>query len=159
MTEHEVTQNHLAALIAGSLSSAEATKVRGHIAVCAECTRQRDALIAMAKTVRNLPHPELTGAQLGRLAALARARRDEVMEQRQQRWVITALAVYAWVMFLCSLLLLTPLNHALEKQFGWPPVVSGLTTLILWGTFCWTISFGLVPLLHLHKIHRQEKRL
>lgn len=159
MNDHAVTQGNLAALIAGSLPDAEQIKARAHLAECAECTRQLEHLFTLANTVKRLPHPELTNAQLTRFTALARARRQEVIERRQHRWVMAALAIYGWVMFLFSLALFSPLNHALEKQFGWPPLVSGLTSLILWGTSCWTIGFGLIPLLHLHKINRQEKPL
>jgi anti-sigma factor RsiW len=159
MNDHEVTQRNLSALIAGSLPDADEIKAREHLAKCPECTRRLDGLFTLANSVKTLPHPELSNMQLARLTALARARRHEVMERRQHRWVMATLAIYGWVMFLFSLALFSPLNHALEKQFGWPPLVTGLTSLILWGTFCWTIGFGLVPLLHLHKVNRQEKPL
>ena len=159
MTEHEVTQRNLAALIAGLLPSAEETRARAHMAACAECHRQLEGLITLAKTVKRLRNPELTTAQLARLTALARARRQEVMEQRQHHWVLVALAIFGWMLFLSSLALLGPMNHALQNQFGWSPLVTGLTGLTLWGTFCWAIAFGLIPLLHLHRFTRQEKPL
>lgn len=159
MNEHEVTQRNLAGLITGSLPGAEEIKAREHMAGCAECTRQLEHLFTLAKTMKRLPHPELTTAQLTRLTAMARARRQEVMEQRQHHWVLVALAIFGWVMFLSSLTLLGPLNHALQNQFGWSPLVTGLTGLTLWGTFCWAIAFGLIPLLHLHRFTRKEKPL
>ncbi|MBZ5535993.1 MAG: zf-HC2 domain-containing protein [Acidobacteriia bacterium] len=159
MNEHASTQRNIAALIAGSLPDAEQTRARAHMAKCAECARQLEHLFTLAKTVKRLPHPELTNAQLTRFTALARVRRQEVIERREHHWVMATLAIYGWVMFLFSLALLIPMNHALEKQFGWPPLVTELTSLILWGTLCWTIGFGLVPLLHLYKLNRQERSL
>jgi anti-sigma factor RsiW len=159
MTEHEMTRKNLAALIAGSLSNEDDSRTRAHLSKCAECARHLNTLSSLAGTLRNFPPPEFSQRKLTRLTALVQERRDEIIERQQYHRVIAVLAVYSWVMFLLSLSLLSPLNHALEKQFGWPPLIAGLTNLILWGIFCWTIGFGLIPLLHIYKINRQEKRL
>lgn len=159
MNEHEIVLRNLSALVTGSLSTREESILREHVARCAECARQLGGWTSLSQAVKNLADPELTTRQLARITTLAQARRQEVLEKRHHRWVVIALAIYAWLLFLVSLPMLSALGRLIGRSYGVPPVATALVALTLWGTFCWMVGFGLVPLLQSHRMNRREKWL
>jgi anti-sigma factor RsiW len=147
MSEHEKTRKNLQALVAGLLSAEEERAASAHLAHCAECSRQVEIWRRLAGSLERLPEVAPAPARLARIAALARARRQEVMETRWNRLVLTGLVICGWMCFLIPLPLAPTVLRWVGGWLGLPSLVAGVLLLGSWWLFGWSIGMGLLPLL------------
>ena len=157
MTEHEAIRAQLAALAAGALSEAESAAVRGHLAACALCAAELERWQRLGRALAQLPAAEPSAVRVGRIAALAAARRWQVLERRWNRLVLTGLILYGWALFLVIWPLLPTVTEWLSQQLRLPGFAVVLLALSLWWSFCWVIGLGLLPLLRDEKAELEEK--
>lgn len=159
MRDHSQVGKGLAALAAGTLSGEEETRMRAHLAECADCARALERWQRLLTAVERLPEATLPPASLARIAARARARREEVLERSWNRLVFAGLVLYGWALFLVVLPLLPTGVSWVAEQFAvhWFAVV--VLGLGLWWTFCWVIGLALLPLLRGQKVQLEEKIL
>ncbi len=157
MNEHETIHAKLAALAAGTLSDAEAAAARAHVAACAPCAAELARWRRLGRAVTQLPAAEPSTARVARIAALATARRWQVLERRWNRLVLTGLILYGWALFLVVWPLLPTATDWLSQQLRLPGFAVMLLALSLWWSFCWVIGLGLLPLLRDDKAELEEK--
>lgn len=157
MNEHEKTQSSLPQLIAGTLSPSEAIQVRSHLAECGECARQEQVWRGLARAMKRIPETTPTPVRLARIAALAQARREEVLEHRWNRLVLTGLVLYGWALFVVSVPLLPAGVKWLEMHLALPLPAVVILALIFWWSFCWVIGLALLPLLREQRADLEEK--
>lgn len=153
MSDHKEIRAKLAELLAGGLPAKQEAAVRAHVAECGECARELELWKRLTAGLRRVPATLPTPARLARIAALAQARRAEVLEQRRNRLVLTGLALYGWALFLAAW-------PALESLTGWLGVSGSAVAPVAvlgWVTFTWMISFALLPLLRSLKATGKEK--
>lgn len=153
MSDHKEIRAKLAELLAGGLPAKQEAAVRAHVAECGECARELELWKRLTAGLRRVPATSPTPARLARIAALAQARRAEVLEQRRNRLVLTGLALYGWALFLAAW-------PALESLTGWLGVSGSAVAPVAvlgWVTFTWMISFALLPLLRSLKATGKEK--
>ena len=157
MTEHETIRAKLAALAAGTLSEAETAAARAHLDACAKCAAEFAGWQRLGRAVTQLPAPEPSAARVARIAALATARRWQVLERRWNRLVLTGLILYGWALFLVAWPLLPTATDWLSQQLRLPGFAVVLLALSLWWSFCWVIGLGLLPLLRDERAELEEK--
>ena len=157
MSEHETISSKLAELAAGTLSEAEAAAARRHLAACALCGVEFARWQQLGRAVTQLPAAEPSAARVARIAALATARRWQVLERRWNRLVLTGLILYGWALFLVAWPLLPTATDWLSQQLRLPGFAVALLALSLWWSFCWVIGLGLLPLLRGEKPELEEK--
>lgn len=157
MNEHETIRAKLAALAAGALSKVETAAVRAHLAACAPCAAEFAGWQRLGRAVTQLPAAEPSAARVARIAALAAARRWQVLERRWNRLVLTGLILYGWALFLVVWPLLPTATDWLSQQLRLPGFAVMLLALSLWWSFCWVIGLGLLPLLRDDKAELEEK--
>lgn len=135
MNDHDAVKSMLVDFAAGTLPTDHHGRVRSHLALCAECTRDSAFLQRIVPIVRNLPAPEMNRASLLRIAGLAAARRIEVIERRRRTLLIIAAALLGWMLVIISL----PLWQWLaERASAWsgmqltagPPTAFALSALL-----------------------------
>jgi len=159
MNEHRQAREKLAALVAGTLAAHEAARVRAHLAACPECSREEEVWRRLLGAVERFPEAQPAPARLARIAARAEARRQELLEQRWNRLVLTGLVLYGWALFVVVLPLLPLGVRWLAEQFSlhWFAVV--ILGLGLWWSFCWVIGLSLLPILRAQRRQLEEKIL
>jgi len=157
MSEHETIRTRLAALVAGTLSEAEATAARAHLGKCAACAAEFARWQKLERAVTQLPAAEPSAASVARIAALAAARRWQVLERRWNRLVLTGLVLYGWALFVVIWPLLPTVTGWLSEQLHLPWFAVVGVVLVLWWSFCWVIGLGLLPLLRSDKAELEEK--
>lgn len=162
MSEREFAPQNLSDLMAGLLPHDPPRGKGGtqaHVTRCAECARQMDEFQRLVTSVVQMPAANLSSSSVARMAALAQSRREEVLERRHHRRIVTGLAVYAWLLFLVSLPLFSTLGSLVGKRLGLSPLPAGLIAMALGGTICWMVGFGMIPLLQSHKKNQKERWL
>lgn len=153
---HEKAQKNLVALMAGGLSHGEETALRAHLQACAECSRQLEVWQRLTTSLQRTPATLPTPARLNRIAALARARREEVLVQRWNRLVLTGLVAFGWVLSLVTLQGIWSANQWLAEWTGWGAMADPVVPVLFWLAFTWMTALGLLPLLREHKNSMQE---
>ncbi|HSC77817.1 MAG TPA: zf-HC2 domain-containing protein [Candidatus Acidoferrales bacterium] len=157
MSEHEKIRARLAALTAGTLSVAEAAEAKAHLAACASCASEFARWQRLERAVTQLPAAEPSTVSVSRIAALATARRWQVLERRWNRLVLTGLILYGWALFLVIWPLLPTVTEWLSQQLRLPWFAVVGLALLLWWSFCWVIGLGLLPLLRDERPELEEK--
>lgn len=156
MSEHETARQKLAMLATGALSPDEEICIRAHLAACRACAREeqvwRGLLRALARVPETIPAP----GRLARIAALAQARREEVLAKRWNRLVLVGLALYGWTWFLLTWPLLSTMGDWLAGRLALPAFAVALVGAGLWWLFCWVIGLALLPLLRGQKVDVKE---
>lgn len=159
MNEHRQVREKLAALVAGTLTVDEAAQVRAHLAACPQCRREEEVWQRLLGAMQRLPVTLPGPARLARIAARAEARRQEVLEQRWNRLVLTGLVLYGWALFVVVLPLLPVGVRWLAEQFSLHWFVVVVLGLGLWWSFCWVIGLSLLPVLRAQRRQLEEKIL
>lgn len=157
MSEHEKTRKNLAALAAGALSAEEDARLRAHLAACPECRRQEQLWRRLLGAMQRIPETVPTPARLARVVALAQARREEVLEKRWNRLVLTGLVLYGWALFIVTLPLAPAAVSWLSERLALPWFAVIILALGLWWSFCWVIGLALLPLLRRPEVDLEEK--
>jgi anti-sigma factor RsiW len=159
MNEHEQTRKNLAALEAGLLTADEEAAARAHLAACPDCAREADVWRRLRAAVEGIPETLPAPARLHRLAALAQAHREGVLEKRWNRLVLTGLVLYGWALWIVVAPLLPVVIDWLAARLAlpWPAVV--VLGLAFWWSFCWVIGLALLPLLRQREAELEEKVL
>ncbi len=157
MGEHEKIRASLAALVAGTLSAEEEAAVRSHLAGCPECAGEEQVWRRLLEGYKRVPETPPAPARLARIAALAERHREEVLERRWNRLVLTGLVVYGWALFLVAWPLLPTLMEWVEARLALPSLALVVLALGLWWSFCWVIGLGLLPLLRRPPAEAKEK--
>lgn len=152
-------RKNLAALAAGTLTPQEAAGARAHLAECAACGREFESWRRLLLALERLPEAALSPATLSRLAARAITRREEVLERRWNRLVLTGLVLYGWALFAVVLPLLPTGVGWLAQRLSLHWFVVTLLALGLWWSFCWVIGLALLPLFRALKVEVEEKAL
>ncbi|HKZ53381.1 MAG TPA: zf-HC2 domain-containing protein [Candidatus Acidoferrales bacterium] len=159
MNQHQQTREKLAALVAGLLAPREASRVQDHLAVCPECRREEEVWRRLLRAMQRVPETLPTPARLAHIAARAEAHRQEVLEQRWNRLVLTGLVLYGWALFVVVLPVL-PLGVSwLAEHFSLHWFVVVILGLGLWWSFCWVIGLSLLPVLRAQRRQLEEKTL
>ena len=153
---HETAQKNLVALVAGNLPERTESSLRTHLQSCSECSRQLEVWQRLTQSLRRIPETTPTPARLARIAALARARREEVILQRQNRLVLTGLVLFGWTLSLLTLRGVWTANQWLAGWTGWTAIDNPWTPVLLWLTLTWMAALALLPLLREHKTSLQE---
>jgi len=109
--------------------------------------------------LQRLPETAPAPARLTRIAALARARREEVIAQRWNRLVVTGLVLFGWTLSLVTLQGVWTANQWLAGWTGWTAIDNLWTPVLLWLTLTWMAALALLPLLREHKTSTQENVL
>jgi anti-sigma factor RsiW len=159
MNEHQQAREKLVALVAGLLAPAEASRVQEHLAACPECRRQEEVWRRLLRAMQPVAETLPTLAGLARIAARAEARRQEVLERRWNRLVLTGLVLYGWALFVVVLPLLPVGIGWLAAQFSLHWFVIVILGLGLWWSFCWVIGLSLLPVLRAQRRQLEEKIL
>jgi len=120
MSEHDAVRSLLADFVTGSLPAEEGERVRRHLDVCAYCSRNTAVLQRLVMAVQRLPAPVPAAECLVRVATLARDRRIQVIEGRQQTYLTAAVALLGWAMVIISLPLWQGLAEKVRIWSGWP---------------------------------------
>lgn len=157
MSEHEPIRQKLAALHAGTLSPAEEAELHAHLAACPACAREEQVWHRLLGAMQRLPETLPTPARLARIKALVVARREEVLERRWNRLVLTGLVLYGWALFVVVWPLLPAAVGWLSERLALPWFALVILGLGLWWSFCWVIGLALLPLLRQKKIDLEEK--
>lgn len=158
MTKHEKTRKSLAALAAGALAPEEEACARAHLSACPDCAREEQVWRRLLGAIGRIPATVPAPARLGRIAALARARRQEVLARRWNRLVLAGLVLYGWALFVVSWPLLPAAVDWLGSRLALPWFAVVILGLGLWWSFCWVIGLALLPLLRqTEKIDLEEK--
>jgi len=157
MSDHEQTRKNLAALLAGTLSPADEAAARAHLAACPDCTREQQVWERLVGALERIPETLPTPARLQRIAALAQLRREEVLERRWNRLVLTGLVLYGWALFIVALPLLPVLIDRLSDWLRLPWFAVVVVALAFWWSFCWVIGLALLPLLRRGEAELEEK--
>lgn len=142
MNEHEQTQKKMAALLAGLLPAEEVARLRAHLARCHDCRQQEQAWNKLLGALQRIPEATPAPGLVSRLARLAQARRQAMLERRWNRLVLAGLVVYGWLLFV----VVVPLLPTGTDWLGMPWYVTALLGLGLWLSFCWVMALGLLPL-------------
>ena len=153
---HETAKKNLVALVAGNLPERTESSLRTHLQSCSECSRQLEVWQRLTRSLRRIPETTPTPARLARIAALARARREEVILQRQNRLVLTGLVLFGWTLSLLTLRGVWEANQWLAAWTGWPVMANPVMPVLLWLTMTWMAALALLPLLREHKTSLQE---
>lgn len=159
MNEHERIRRKLTTLTAGTLPPEEEATVRAHLAACPECAGEARTWGRLAEAIERLPESSPTPARLARIAVLAQARREEVLEKRWNRLVLTGLVLYGWALFIVTWPLLPTAVSWLGERLAMPWFVVVILGLGLWWSFCWVIGLALLPLLRQQQVDLEEKVL
>lgn len=158
MSEHEQIRKNLVRLIAGTLTAEEEAALRAHLAACPACAHEAQVWQRLRGTLERIPETLPTPARLARIKALAVAHREEVLERRWNRLVLTGLVLYGWALFVVVWPLLPALIDWLGTQLSLPWFVVVIAGLGLWWSFCWVIGLALLPLLRkAEKVDLEEK--
>lgn len=157
MSEHEQVRKKLAALLAGMLSPAEEAAVRAHLAACPACAREQQVWERLVGAMERIPETLPTPARLQRIAALAQMRREDVLERRWNRLVLTGLVLYGWALFIVALPLLPVFIERLSEWLRLPWFAVVVVALAFWWSFCWVIGLALLPLLRRGEADLEEK--
>lgn len=153
---HETAKKNLVALVAGNLPERTESSLRTHLQSCSECSRQLEVWQRLTQSLRRIPETTPTPARLARIAALARARREEVILQRRNRLVLTGLVLFGWTLSLLTLRGVWEANQWLAAWTGWPVMANPVMPVLLWFGLTWMAGIGLLPLLREHKTSLQE---
>lgn len=159
MNDHNRVRENLAALAAGTLAPEEAARAHAHLGGCATCARELTQWRRLLAAVERLPEAELAPATIMRLAAHARARRQEVLERRWNRLVLTGLILYGWSLFVVVLPLLPVGVGWLAERLAMHWFALVVLGLGLWWSFCWVIGLALLPLFRTLKVEVEENAL
>ena len=157
MSDHEQIRMNLAALAASALSPAEEAAARAHLAACPECAREEQVWRRLLEAMQRIPETLPTPARLARIKALALERREEVLERRWNRLVLTGLVLYGWALFVVIWPLLPTAVGWLSERLALPWFALVILGLGLWWSFCWVIGLALLPLLRRQKVDLEEK--
>lgn len=157
MSEHEQVRKNLAARAAGVLSPAEQAELRAHLAACPECAREERVWHRLLEAMERIPETLPTPARLARIKAMAVARREELLERRWNRLVLTGLVLYGWALFLIIWPLLPAAVGWLSERLALPWFALVILGLGAWWSFCWVIGLALLPLLQRQKVDLEEK--
>jgi anti-sigma factor RsiW len=152
MNEHEQAQKKMAALLGGLLPAEEAARLRAHLARCPDCQQQEEVWNKLLGALQRIPETTPTPGLVARLARLATARRQEILERRWNRLVLTGLVVYGWLLFV----VVVPLLPTGSVWLGLPWFVTALLGSGLWLSFCWVIALGLLPLFRARRDYGRE---
>lgn len=156
---HETAQKNLVALAAGSLTERQEGSLHTHLQTCSECSQQLETWQRLTGALERLPAPLPAPSRLARIAALARARREEVITQRWNRLVITGLVLFGWTLSLLTLQGVWTANQWLAGWTGWTAIDNPWTPVLLWLTLTWMAALALLPLLRAHITSAQENVL
>ncbi len=156
---HSTAQKNLVALAAGSLTERQEDSLHTHLQTCSECSRQLETWQRLTGALQRLPETAPAPARLARIAALARARREEVIAQRWNRLVVTGLVLFGWTLSLVTLQGVWTANQWLAGWTGWSAIDNLWTPVLLWLTLTWMAALALLPLLREHKTSTQENVL
>lgn len=159
MSEHDRVRKNLPGLAARTLAPREAASADAHLAECAACARELARWRRLLAGVERLPEPELAQATIARLAVRARAHRQEVLERRWNRLVLTGLILYGWSLFTVILPLLPIGVGWLAERLAMPWFALVVLGLGLWWSFCWVIGLALLPLFRTPKVKMEENVL
>lgn len=156
---HETAQKNLVALAAGSLTEQQEGSLGAHLQTCSECSQQLETWQRLTQSLRRIPETTPTPARLARIAALARARREEVIAQRWDRLALTGLVLFGWTLSLVTLQGIWTANQWLANWSGWTALDNPWTPVLLWFTLTWMAALALLPLLREHITSAQENVL
>lgn len=159
MTEHNQLRSKLVALASGTLSPAEETELRAHLAHCADCSHQLETWQSLVRSLQRVPETVPTPARLARIAARAEAHRQAVLERRWNRLVLSGLVIYGWMLFIVIVPLLPSVAVWFSQRLGLPWFGIAVLGLGVWWSFCWVIGLGLLPLLRAWQPYWREQRL
>jgi anti-sigma factor RsiW len=157
MSEHERMRASLAALAAGALTPDEAATVRAHLAACSECARQSEGWQRLAGALERSPQTQPTPARLARITALAVAHRQEVLAERQRRWLLSGLVAFGAALFVALLPLAATLVGWLAGLLNVTGTVALLVGVTTWWALGALIGLGLWPLVAEWKQRWEEK--
>ena len=157
MNQHQQTREKLAALVAGLLAPREASRVQDHLAVCPECRREEEVWRRLLRAMQRVPETLPTPARLAHIAARAEAHRQEVLEQRWNRLVLTGLVLYGWALWVVVAPLLPAAVDWLAARLALPGFAVVILGLAFWWSFCWVIGLALLPLLRQREAGLEEK--
>ncbi|MBI2955851.1 MAG: zf-HC2 domain-containing protein [Acidobacteria bacterium] len=157
MREHETAREKLAALLAGALTPTEEEAVRAHAAQCPACLRELEGWRRLLEALKAMPETLPAPARLGRIAALAAARRVEVLERHWNRLVLTGLIAMGWAFFAVIGPVVPLAIEWLSARLGLPWFAVAVLGLTFWWSFCVVIGLGLLPLLRGERIEWEEK--
>lgn len=157
MSEHEETRKNLAGLVAGQLAPAAAEAARAHLAACPDCARETEVWRRLVGAMQRLPETVPSPARLARIAALAHAHRQEALEKRWNRVVLTGLVLYGWVLWVVAAPLLPMVVDWLAARLALPGFAVVILGLAFWWSFCWVIGLALLPLLRQREAALEEK--
>jgi anti-sigma factor RsiW len=157
MTTHEEMTEKLLDLVSGGLDRAGESAVQAHIKQCPECARKLDELQKMARAIHRMPETILDPSRMARITHLAQARRAEVIERCRLHRMVTLIAFLGWVLFLCTLPLLSDLSRVLCRQFGWDAPWGIFVVWAAWGGVCWLMVLMLIPALRTQRVNWKER--
>lgn len=159
MNDHEQIRSKLPALLAGTLKPREEAAVEAHLKQCPECARQLDVWQRLLGAMRRIPETVPTPARLARIAALARARRAEVLAEHQNRLVLAGVVLFGWAVSLLTLRGIFAASRWLTEWAGWEIMANPAVPVFAWIALTWMAALGLLPLLREHKESVQERVL
>lgn len=159
MSEHKAARQKLAALVAGTLVADEEARVRAHLADCPECVRQERVWRSLLKALERIPETVPTQARLARIAALAQARREEVLVAKRARMLLTGLVLFGWAWFVVAWPALSVIRDWLVESLAVPPLAGSLLTAGLWWVASLVMGLALLPLLRQWKKELKEKAI
>ncbi len=146
-------------LVAGHLTAKDANPVHDHLRVCALCANRLNELRSLTNGLRTLPAGSLDPSRLIRIAALARAKRVEVLDRRQQHWLATLILLSTGLFYFLSVVILSKISEWLSTWWHCSPGWALMAGVIGWGVFCWMMSLSLVPILKTPKVNGKERFL
>jgi predicted anti-sigma-YlaC factor YlaD len=114
LSEHDKIRELLALAAAGALTSAEEKQVAEHVRSCISCSNELDAWRPIATDLCRLPTPQPSSRLVRVTLARAGAHLADQTELDWNRWVITFVTAFAWLLTIASWLLL----HFVSGRFG-----------------------------------------
>jgi predicted anti-sigma-YlaC factor YlaD len=147
MIDHEKARALLPRLMAGTLSENQETALLAHLKSCSDCSRRLESWQRLTGVLRERREPSLPPAAVARIAALARARRREVLEERRQLWPLVSMALFGWLLVLATLPLWQLAASGLRSLIGWPGSTGPAMAFLLGAILSYAFLPGLAPLL------------
>jgi anti-sigma factor RsiW len=157
--EHARIRELLQASVEGSLTAQQEARVRSHIQACPACAMQAQV---WARVVHALAAPvpmQMSPAQLARVAALARARRQIILQRRVSRFTLGAAIFVGWCFLLAFLPIFEPLVRWFNAWLHIGSLLSAVTIVSAWWLMCLLAGLGVIPLLRAYQANWRESLL
>lgn len=158
-TEHQRVRELLQACAEGTLTRREEAAVRSHIETCPDCAMQARIWARVVQAVAAPSRMEMSPVRIARMAALARAHRQVILERRFSRITLGAAIFLGWCFLLAFLLILEPLVRWANAWLHIGSLLSAVTIVTGWWFVCLLAGVGLMPLLRARQANWRESLL